>query len=72
MTQRSATTRTAKVFRKARLSKGLSIPELAAAAGLARTTIDRIEAGEHAPQMRTARALADALGVPVERLVVLK
>lgn len=52
------------------MDKGLSVPELAEAAGVNKTTVYRIEAGRHARlQGRTARALADALGVPVEHLL---
>ncbi len=43
--------------------------ELADAAGTTKANISRIERGEQAPQGRTIRKLADALGVAPEDLV---
>src|SRR5688572_14054620 len=42
--------------------------DLARKAGLSPDTVSRIERGER-PRPRTAQALADAIGVPVERLL---
>lgn len=57
-------------LRAARIAAGMSVPELATVSGVMSTTIYRIESGQHAnPQMRTVRALARALKVPVDRLV---
>ena len=50
-----------------RIASGLTQAELAERAGLARETVSRIEGG-HAPNLRTARALATALGWPVDTL----
>lgn len=66
----SIATPTATRLRAARLAAGLSVAELANAAHVAETTVYRIEAGEHAlRQMRVARSLAAALGVPVGDLL---
>lgn len=46
----------------ARFSAGLTQRELAAAAGIATTTVVRLEGGENTPQLRTARAIAAVLG----------
>lgn len=69
MTQTYAALRTAARLRTAREIKGLSVAELATAAGVTKTTVYRIEAGTHAPQMSTARALAAALGVTADQIV---
>jgi transcriptional regulator with XRE-family HTH domain len=70
MDQTYAALRSASRVRAARKLRGLSVAELADAAGLTKTTVYRIEAGQHLPQMRTARRLADALGVAVESLLL--
>lgn len=56
-------------LRAIRVNRALSVAELAAAAGVSDDTIRRIESGERAPQMRTARALAAALDVRVADLL---
>jgi transcriptional regulator with XRE-family HTH domain len=54
-------------IRTVRLLSGLSQAELAHRAGLRRETVSRVERGA-SPQLRTARALAEALGLDVELL----
>lgn len=54
--------RSAHPLRIWRTAKCLSQLDVAQEAGLARTTIIRIEAGEH-PTLRTANAIANAIGV---------
>jgi len=58
--------------RLARLRReaGLSQEALAAKSGISRVTIARLEAGERDPHYETLRALAQGLGVPLERLLV--
>jgi transcriptional regulator with XRE-family HTH domain len=53
----------AEAVRRLRAQRYLSQAELAAKAGLSRTTIARIEAGEIVPYPRTVRKLAEALEV---------
>lgn len=60
---------TAQRLRSIRMNRALSVAELAAASGVSDDTIRRVEAGSHRPQMRTARELAKALGVPVVELL---
>lgn len=56
-------------LRSLRTAAGLSLRELAARAGIGHATIGHLETGQNAtPSFATACALADALGVPVERL----
>jgi transcriptional regulator with XRE-family HTH domain len=43
--------------------------DIAYAAGVAVSTLQRIEAGDHEPRLATIRALAPALGVSVAELV---
>lgn len=50
--------------RSLRLRAGLSVDELAQRTGVNRATLYRIESGRR-PHMKTARALADALGITV-------
>lgn len=50
------------IIRDIREDRGLSVDELAEAAGIARRTLQRIEEGE-APSEKTLEALADALDV---------
>ncbi|MBU8857411.1 helix-turn-helix transcriptional regulator [Micromonospora sp. WMMB482] len=56
-------------LRAARVARLLTQEELSEASGLGRATIARIEAGQTVPHMRTVRALAEALQVPLEELV---
>ena len=53
----------AEALRRLRAQRYLSQAELAAKAGISRTTIARIEAGEIVPYPRTVRKLAEALEV---------
>lgn len=43
--------------------------KLAAASGVCRVTIARIERGSTSPKVETFRRLANALGVPLDELV---
>jgi transcriptional regulator with XRE-family HTH domain len=52
-----------------RTVRNLRRQDVAALAGISRTTVARIEAGRHQPQTATAVKLADALGVPVGLLL---
>jgi putative transcriptional regulator len=67
MGRTSATGRTNGV-RRARQLAGLTQAELAAAAGVTRQTIVAVEAGDYAPSVYLALALADRLHVSVEEL----
>jgi transcriptional regulator with XRE-family HTH domain len=51
-----------------RQAERLSRSELARRADLTYETVARLERGRHAPQYRTQRRLADALGVSVDDL----
>jgi transcriptional regulator with XRE-family HTH domain len=48
----------------------LSQEALAARSGISRVTIARLEAGEQDPHYETLLALAQGLGLPLERLLV--
>jgi XRE family transcriptional regulator, regulator of sulfur utilization len=50
--------------RALRTARGLSAAELAAASGVGKATLSRVEAGQANPTVETLYALADALGVP--------
>jgi transcriptional regulator with XRE-family HTH domain len=54
-------------IRTVRLLSGLSQTQLAQRAGITRETVSRVENGGE-PQRRTARAIADALGLDLEVL----
>jgi transcriptional regulator with XRE-family HTH domain len=56
-------TNTMHPVRAERLKQGLSQPELAERAGLARETVCRIETGRRKPMRATIKVLALALGV---------
>lgn len=51
-----------------RFSAGMTQAQLAERAGISRTAVANIERGEHGARPLTAKALAAALGVPVEQL----
>jgi transcriptional regulator with XRE-family HTH domain len=51
----------------ARIASGLKQEELAELAGVTRQTIGALEGGS-SPRLRTAQALAEALGVPIAEL----
>lgn len=55
--------------RKLRKRRAMSQDELAEASGIGRATISRVERGDSDAHGKTIRALAAALGVPVEELM---
>ena len=57
-------------IRELRDQAGLSQANLASRASLTRVTLTRIEGGEQSPRFSTLSAIARALGVPVEKLLV--
>ena len=57
------------LFREERERRGLSKNRLAENAGVARTVIIFFEREERMPSIHNCKALADALGVPLSRLV---
>ena len=57
-------------IRRLRESAGLTQEGLAAAAGIGRVTLVRVEKGEQSPRFETLSAVADALGRRVSELVV--
>ncbi|WP_299397420.1 helix-turn-helix domain-containing protein [Pelagibius sp.] len=52
-----------------RLEKGLSINELARQAGVAKSNLARLEAGDGNPSLETLWALSDALGINVREMI---
>jgi transcriptional regulator with XRE-family HTH domain len=58
-----------RMVRTARVQKGMSVTELAEAAGFKRRRLVRIEAGELDPRYDGLIAIADALGVPAAAIV---
>lgn len=50
-------------IRRVRKAKGLTLEELAERTELHRTTIQKLESGEHEPRARTVMRLAKGLGV---------
>ena len=58
-----------KRVRHARMERGLTVSEVAAAAGLARTTLTNIEAGSGNPTVETIWALSQALDISFGALV---
>ena len=61
----SAAQRFAKNLHAARMELNMSTAELAEKAGVGVRTVQRIEAGKHAPLLDTASDLARAVGVPL-------
>src|SRR3954452_3245440 len=59
----------AAALRRERERAGISLAELARRAGLAKSTLSQLEAGNGNPSVETLWALAVALGVPFSRLV---
>src|SRR4051794_41954335 len=56
-------------LRRERERVGVSIAELARRAGIAKSTLSQLEAGQGNPSVETLWALAVALGVPFSRLI---
>jgi transcriptional regulator with XRE-family HTH domain len=56
-------------MQRARVNAGLSLRGLAAATGIARDTLTRIEDGSQNPYPATVKRIADALGITVADLV---
>jgi len=56
-------------LRRIREERGLSQRELAARAGVVKSTIYEAEAGRHIPRIQTLEKLADALGVSIADLL---
>jgi len=56
-------------LRRERARAGLSLTELAKRAGIAKSTLSQLENGVGNPSLETLWALAQALGVPLSRLV---
>lgn len=57
------------VLRKHRLAKGLSQERLAELAGIHPTYVGLVERFKRNPSLNAAKSLADALGMPLARLV---
>jgi len=57
-------------IRRLREAMGLSQDELAKRAGIGRVTLSRIENGEQSPRLSTLEALAQALGISIEQLII--
>ena len=56
-------------LRRERARAGLSLTELAQRAGIAKSTLSQLENGVGNPSLETLWALAQALGIPLSRLV---
>ena len=56
-------------LRRERARAGVSLTELAKRAGIAKSTLSQLESGTGNPSLETLWALAQALGVPLSRLV---
>ena len=54
---------------EARRARGFTQEQLAAASGVHRVTIARLETGAVAPNLKTLERLAVALGVSIDRLI---
>lgn len=52
-----------------RVRQGISVRELARRAHISDAAISLLEQGKRAPQLTTAVALANALGVPIDELI---
>lgn len=57
-------------FKQLRVQAGLSVPKLAAKAGLSSQTVYLIEAGETPGKTQTLEALAKALGYKMQYTVI--
>jgi len=58
--------------RSLRRGRGFTQSSLATAAGIGRVTLARLEAGRQSPSLATLEALADALGVDIQEILVLQ
>jgi transcriptional regulator with XRE-family HTH domain len=56
-------------LRKARVARGMSVPDLSRFAGVSQGSLRRWEDGTGLPQVNSLRRVATALGVPISRLV---
>jgi DNA-binding XRE family transcriptional regulator len=56
-------------FRRARVEAALTLDDVAAISGLARTCLNAIESGQCDPRLRTMTAIADAVGCELWTLV---
>lgn len=68
-TPRSELVALGRLIRETREQKGMSVTELAEAAGFKRRRLVRVEAGELDPDYDGLMALADGLGVPAAAIV---
>lgn len=59
-------------LKEVRTSKKITQVELEEKTGISQQMISRYESGEHYPQIDTAKVIADALGVTLDELVILK
>jgi transcriptional regulator with XRE-family HTH domain len=57
------------VVKRHREKRGLSRAALAELSGLHQTYVGLLERGERSPNLDTAKAIADALGVPLGKLI---
>ena len=55
--------------REARSQRGLTLEDLASAAGISRATLSNLEDGEHSPSLNAATDVARALGVSLAQLL---
>ncbi|NYI72247.1 transcriptional regulator with XRE-family HTH domain [Naumannella cuiyingiana] len=65
----AAVSRIAAAVRAERARTGMSLSELARRAGVAKSTLSQVEAGQGNPGVETIWALATALGVPFSALI---
>lgn len=59
-------------LKEVRISRGLTQTELADKLGIAQQVISRYERGNFMPQLDNAKIIADALGVTVDELIIIK
>ncbi|MCB0278713.1 MAG: helix-turn-helix transcriptional regulator [Calditrichaeota bacterium] len=57
-------------IKKHREEKGLSQSELSKLSGVERTTIVKLEKGNHSPSLKTIHRLAKALGIMLNQLIL--
>ena len=61
--------RIGRTVRELRTARGLNVSQLAESAGMKRPNVSRLEHGRHLPSLETLERLADALDMPVARLL---